>query len=97
MSIISATTTNLTTNLGIFLIICMIVTLDLAAYGQKEDDSAALPPVTDNGYSKFANCSFALLLGALSPIMIASKCLIIRVYHNLGYQGFDLAIDANII
>ena len=83
--------------LGIFLIICMIVTLDLAAVGQKDEDEAAVPEVAENSYSKFANCTFALLLGALSPILIASKCLIIRIYHNLGYQGFDLAIDANII
>ena len=87
--------------LGILLIICMIVTLDLAAYGQKEEgleeslDSHDIPE--GNGYSKFANCTFALLLGSLAPMLIASKCLIIRWYHMLGYRGFDLAVDANII
>lgn len=80
--------------IGIVLIIAMIICLDLAAAGQGEEDEIA---VEDNGYSKVANCTFALLLGAIAPILIASKCLIIRWYHNLGYIGSDLAIDANII
>ena len=80
--------------LGIVLIIAMIICLDLAATGQGEEGDIA---VEDNGYSKVENCTFALLLGAISPILIASKCLIIRWYHNLGYIGSDLAIDANII
>ena len=90
--------------LGIFLIICMIITLDFAAYGQKEEthepteDHDPHPAgLESNGYSKFWNCTFALLLGSISPMLIASKCLIIRWYSLLGYRGFDLAIDANII
>ena len=80
---------------GIFLIIAMIVCLDVAAAGAGEAEDETL--VEQNGYSKVMNCVFALSLGAISPILIASKCLIIRWYHNLGYRGFDLAIDANII
>ena len=84
--------------LGIVLIIVMIVCLDFAAYDQKDEEAdAAQSPAESNGYSRFANSTFALLLGALSPILISAKALLIRWYHKLGYRGFDLAIDANII
>jgi len=87
----------------VFLLGCALC-LALEASSKKDtvaevDEEVGGVEVKDsNGLSQKVNAFFAIMFGFLAPVLMSTKHVFIRKFKNqLGYKGFNQAIDSNIV